>query len=264
MQTRSPSVIRLFTARTMVEAATSATDSIEPPQVTEAVMLPSSLDPGDELVRAMSRSLRSRGWMSSVRVPEHPLRSTARAIAGAKDAWRSVALQLPEGMTDEVSLPAGIVAAHSLMYVTLVDTVARTGPFQLDLLSRYVHPRHRLRRLIDRDRAQRAAEVNLARGSDWCVVGCTAPLGVVGVTTDVVAGELLALALAERFFGRQAEFASPWEDQVVQRATELELGARIPGDIRIELKDEPTVTEQAREVVDFLRQRMGIGLPDDA
>ncbi|HEV2067135.1 MAG TPA: hypothetical protein VGR08_09870 [Thermomicrobiales bacterium] len=264
MAGRPPSVIRIFAARTIAEAAAQATGCILPADGAAPVMLPSSLDGDDALVQALRQSMGSSGTASSVVVPDSPLRTAMRAIAGGRTAWRPVELIVPEGISDEVLLPAPVVAAGSLVYVTLVDSVARTGPFQLDLLSRFVHPRHHLRRLIDPDRAGRAAEVNLARIPDWCVVGCSVPLGFVGVTRDVVAAELLALSLAERFFDRQAEFASPWEDRVVQRATELELGARIPGYIGIEMSDHSTgvIREQAREIADIVRQRMGIVLPD--
>lgn len=244
----------------MVEAAALAAGGMELGGNSTPLLLPSSLDRDDALAQALQESLRSGGTAVSVVLPDHPFRTVTRAIAGERTAWRSVDLMLPEGMKDEVLLPARLITADSMIYVTLVDRVARTGPFQLDLLARFVHPRHRLGRLIDPDRGGRAAEVSLARAPDWCVVGCSAPFGIVGVTRDVVAAELLALSLAERFFDRQAEFASPWEDRVVQRATELELGARIPGDIRIELSDLSTgiVKEQAREIIDVLRQRMGI------
>lgn len=263
MAGRPTSVIRIFAAGTLAEAATLATGCILPADDAAPVMLPSSLDGDDPLVQVLRQSMRCSGTASSVVVPDPLLRTALRVIAGARAAWRSVDLMLPEGPSDEVLLPDRVIAAEPLVYVTLVDIVARAGPFQLDLLSRFVYPRHRLRRLIDPDRAGRAAEVNLARTPDWCVVGCTAPPGIVGVTRDVVAAELLALSLAERFFDRQTEFASPWEDRVVQRATELQLGARIPGDIGIELSELSTgiFREQAREITDVLRQRIGIA-PD--
>jgi len=265
MAGRPTSVIQVAAARTIADAAALATGCVLPAEDAALVMLPSSLDGDDALVQMLRQAMRSRGTASSVVIPDPPLRTAIRAISGAKAEWRSVDLTLPEGGSDEVLLPDPVISAGSLVYVTLVDSVARTGPFQLDLLSRFVNPRHRLRRLIDPDRAARAAEVNLARIPDWCVVGCTRPLGIVAVTRDVVGAELVALSLAERFFDRQAEFASPWEDRVVQRATELELGARIPGDIRIELElsNQATVAvaEQAGEVVDVLRRRIGMVWP---
>jgi hypothetical protein len=148
-----------------------------------------------------------------------------------------------------------------LIAVTDVAAVAGRGPFVLDLVARYAHPLSRIRQVVDRDRAGRAAEVNLTARPDWSVLGVTGPPAIVAVTNDLVAGELVALSLAEGLAGHGGEFASPWEDRVVQRATELELGARIPDDITLEVvaTDNDTV-EIMRETVENLRRRIGIAM----
>jgi hypothetical protein len=244
----------------MDEAVTGAAGHLARFLESAPLLLPSSLSREDDLVRSLRRSLRTYAVSSSVVVPEHPLRAaTGAVITGQRLRWREVRLSLPDKADREVLLPRRLLGQNPLVYATHVDAVARRGPFQLDLLSRYVHPRHRIRQVIDRDRAGLAAEVNMVRGPEWCIIGFDGPPGLVAVTHDIVAGELFALCMAERFFDKTVEFSSPWEDRVVQRATELELGARTPDDIRIDVMGQPGHTGEAVDaIVDHVRQRIGI------
>lgn len=241
----------------MAEAAEKAVAHMAGSLRTPPLLLPSSLDRGDALVHAIRRELRAQGSSSSVAVPRPPFRFVTRTLPGKRSEWRAAGLLLPDAPGRDVLLPSRLLAGEAVLYVTHVNAVARTGPFQLDLLTRYVHPRLRIRQVIDPDRAARAVETNLAMRPAWSVIGGDVPPGIVVVTRDLIVGELIALCLAERFFDRGTEFANPWEDRVVQRATELELGAATPGEIRIELAaGEASAT--ARAIVDFVQERIGI------
>lgn len=254
----------VYHAATMAEAADGAVNHIARSLAAPPLLLPSTLDQRDSLVAAMQRGFRARSVASSVVVPERSIRLGTRARSRNRPVWKGANLAVPDKPHHEMLLPIRLLEADTVLFVTHINAVARTGPFLLDLLSRYVHPRHRLRQLADRDRAGLAVEVNLALQPGWCVVGCDVPPGIVTISRDLIAGELIALCLAERFFDRQAGFASPWEDRVVQRATELELGARTPGEIGIELASEGMDTDDrdaVSAVVDLVRERMGIVTP---
>lgn len=269
----TPSTVFVYHAPTMAGAVDGVVEHLAGSSCTLPLLLPSSLNQGDVLVGGMRRSFRARSVTASVAVPEPALRLPTGVLRGKRSVWRATGLSLPDKPDRRVLLPIRLLDADAVLYVSHVNAVARTGPFQLDLLSRYLHPRHRVRHLVDPDRADLAAEVNLVLRPDWCIVGCDVPPGVIAITRDLVAGELVALCLAERFFDRRAEFASPWEDRVVQRATELELGARAPGEIRVEIAGEGTnirEREAVGAIVDLVRERIGIvsrkrsGLGDDS
>src|SRR5699024_2432245 len=111
----------------------------------------------------------------------------------------------------------------------------RRGPFVLDVPARYVHPRQRLRLIADRERSGLLAEVASVVPIDLMLVALILPDGAfVAATTDRIAGELVALALSERCLGTSRSFTGPWEDPVVQRATEMQLGVLVPALIRLE------------------------------
>lgn len=252
------STILVFPAPTMVEAADGAAEHITRTSRISPLLLPSSLNRNDDLVASLRRSLRKRSTSSSVTVPDHPLRLVTGTISGRRTRWREATLVLPDKADRDVLLPSRLLEGDPLLYVTHVNAVAGTGPFQLDLLSRYLHPRARMRQVIDPDRAGLAAEVNVALRPAWSIIGADLSPGLVAVTRDLIAGELFALSIAERFFDRRAEFASPWEDRVVQRATELELGARTPNEIRIVvMAGGATPPEGVHAIVEDVRLRIG-------
>lgn len=249
----------------MVEAVAGAVEFIAGSLPESPCLLPSSLDRSDPLVQAIGRELLALERSSSVVVPEHPLRLLSGMFSAKRREWQAVDLSLPDRPDRDVLLPIPLLAGNTIVYITHVNAVARTGPFQLDLLSRYVHPRQRIRQVVDPYRAGLAAEINMGIQPGWCVVGCDVPPGIVAITRDLIAGELFALCLAERFFDRHVEFTSPWEDRVIQRATQLELGARTPGDIRIvisrlqvEANAESRTLHAIDDIVNAVRERIGI------
>ena len=155
-------------------------------------------------------------------------------------------------------LPASLLDATRLICVVDLDRVAKTGPFVLDLLARYVSPVDRLRIIASRERSVLVTEVNLAQRIDSIVISRMVDGQRVNVvTSDLVAGELSALTLSEMVVGGQRQWQTPWEDAVVQRATELELGARIPNDIRV-IAQNPVTLPVVASTLTALHLRMGI------
>jgi hypothetical protein len=58
---------------------------------------------------------------------------------------------------------------------------------------------------------------------------------LLATTTDPIVAELFSLSLVDEDLPGDAQVIGPWEDDFVQRATELELGARLPSDIRVKV-----------------------------
>jgi hypothetical protein len=138
--------------------------------------------------------------------------------------------------------------------------VGSRGPFVLDLLARYVSPIDRARLLASPRRFEAVARVNLLRLFDWIVIRRRFAQGQVWIETgDAIAGELVCLALSEDLLPAGRAVAAPWEDDLVQRATELDLGVRYPGEIRIDVSNERAL-RHLEPVIAALHLRLGIDI----
>lgn len=74
-------------------------------------------------------------------------------------------------------------------------------------------------------------------------------------TPDLIAAELVGLAL--RYPTAEPEpRPRPWEDPVVQRATELDLGVRLPSQIELSFVTVGAATSSSSEVVGSLDARI--------
>jgi hypothetical protein len=90
-------------------------------------------------------------------------------------------------------------------------------------------------RLAD-PRLLQAAELTQRARPELCLVaGTMFGCSYVAVTNDPIAADLLGLSLSRDPSAAEGELIGPWEDAIVQRATELELGVRLPSDISLEL-----------------------------
>ncbi len=225
------------------------------------ILLPSSLNERDDVVQATKRILDHSGAIARIVTPrthQRRLTSLVRPLI-ADPAWRAVPIDLPGTALRRVVLPAELVCPDQRFIVCDLDRVAATGPFILDLLARYLHPRDRLRVLATAQRQQQLAEINLAVPDSIALVCMSiAQDTIVALTTDSILGELLALALAEIKIARNVDFTGPWEDAVVQRATELELGVTVPSDITVQWDIDERVPESIAGIQDHIRSRLGL------
>lgn len=173
--------------------------------------------------------------------------------------WTEVPVTEPGARLASAQLPKSIMSASHRIIATDVVEVARHGPFVLDVPARYVHPRQRVRLVSDRERSELLAEVASVVPISMAVVSLVLPEGAfVAVTADPIAAELVALALSERCLGSVRSFSGPWEDPVVQRATELRIGVLVPALIRL-IPDGTRAREPwADALVEHVRRRIGI------
>ena len=174
--------------------------------------------------------------------------------------WRRVVLSRPDTRLAEVRLPAAVVEAPARIALATVHP-NRDTPIALDVLTRYTHPRLRLLLRAAPDREALAAEVNLACRLDLLmVVGVLGAVPVAAITRDRIAAELFGLALREDPVLSSRELAGLWEDKLVQRATELDLGVTVPTQLRVHLPSAlPADTAAA-----FDRILLRLGLPPHA
>lgn len=173
--------------------------------------------------------------------------------------WRQVPIHIAGAALDAALLPGALMdARHRIIAVDVVE-VARRGPFVLDVAARYAHPRQRFRFITDRARSDLTAEVASVVPLTLVVVALVLPEGtLLGATTDPIAAELLALALAERCIGGARAFTGPWEDAVVQRATELDLGVLLPSAIRLVTTGSSAREGWADALMEHVRRRLGL------
>lgn len=218
-------------ARAAVTAAVQALFAAVPGQ--RPLLVPSTGNRGDLLLGIIEQELRARDVVPGSCAPASGLWALVR------QGWATVEIVAPDLPYRRVRISNELVGAEPWV-VCDVDAVARTGPFVLDVFSRYLHPVDRLRMIADRQRERRAADLNLAIRTAWSVIGGHAGAGyLLAATRDPVAAELVALAMSEGVVGPDVAFTGPWEDPVVQRATELELGVVVPHQIRLAVHGDP-------------------------
>lgn len=210
---------------------------------TPTAVVPATLRRDDPATREIRSALRARGGRSTVVTPR-----PAAGLLGGR--WRRVDA-LERSWRIDARLTEGYIAV-----VTVHPDHAR-GPFALDLPSRFLHPADRVRVLARPDRARALADIAAAALPARALIVAPVAEGWVGLATaDPIAAELWALALAEPHLDGRLEMQGPWEDPTVQRATELELGARIPAEILAELA--APLPSPARDALERAARRLDI------
>lgn len=242
---------------------TNATESLLDSYVNHmsgtVAILPSSLDAKDPFVAMVTAAL-----------PQGAEPFTAVPVSGAAARrafvtpnvignWIDRPVQLQDSSFNSVTWPQNLAQANHRMVVTDVVEIARKGPFVLDLAARYIHPRQRMRLLSSGQREAQAAEVASALSIELFAIYLAQREGVMlAVTTDIIAAELIAIAMSELCVGSPRSFSGPWEDPVVQRATELEMGVLLPDRMRIILNGPDRDSNWSQRIFDHVRLRLGV------
>lgn len=242
-----------------VTCAGAVRDALGPHPLPEGVViLPSSLRRTDRLAGAVREVLRNERVASRLLVPANPVAALLpRLPRTPARSWIDFEIHPPDMPPVTISLPDPLYGGSPVWSVTDVDAVAGTGPYILDLVARYLHPLGRLRQLGSRGRTGAVADLNLAARPSTCVIGkMLGSVFVAGIATDPIAAELFALALADEDLPPDRSVTGPWEDRVVQRATELELGIQIPQQLSIDLVGEPG--EAVRTALERVAARIGV------
>lgn len=240
-----------------------ATESLLAPYVNHmsgsVALLPSSLDARDPFVALVQKAL-----------PEVSRPVTLLPVSGASarrafitpnviGSWIDRPTRASDSSLSSVTWPQEMAQADHRIIITDVVEVARKGPFILDVTARYIHPRQRMRFLASSQREAQAAEVASALSIELFAIYLAQREGVMlAVTTDIIAAELVALAMSELCVGSPRSFTGPWEDPVVQRATELELGVLLPSRMRMILDGPDRAEHWAQRIIEHLRMRLGI------
>lgn len=220
-------------------------------------LVPSSLTTSDAHAKAVRAAFREHHVRPGIVVPRSVLAVAASPFQRLSDsAWFPVSIG-----ESQFRLDARIVAARYIAVVS-IDTASRRGPFVLDLPSRFLHPTDRIRLLSRRDRQRLLADVAACAQPSLASIATPCGTGMLTlITADTIAAELCAITVAERFHDERLETQGPWEDPTIQRATELELGVRIPNHISFVYECEGNIPAEAWIVLRYLAQRLGITFP---
>ncbi len=165
-----------------------------------------------------------------------------------------------------VQLPYTVVNATSVLSVADArdDVRARPG-LVIGMWARMASPRLRLGARLTGARDGLTAEIALARPPDvvWCIdyLWKGGPLVVVS-STDLIAAEVVALSIRDLRTSRAAQLGGPWEDELIQRATEVDLGVPGPEWISVapEFSDRLSSEQRQRavEAIELAVARAGI------
>lgn len=200
---------------------------------------------------------------------QKPVVIDAGSLAGmflSRPSSRNVDVDAIAPRLRRVNLPAAIVDAASVVAaIDARDDRTLRPELVLSLWSKLVPHRYRLAARLTGAHDGLTAEFLLARPPDSVLIVDRAgqSQGVLAVAgTDVIAVEVVALALREVNAAVPPSAPGPWEDHLVQRATELSLGCSGPVDIQISAMIRPgTPTAISREVSKFIAaaaERAGI------
>lgn len=171
--------------------------------------------------------------------------------------WVTIPLQGRSPRLESVRLPRALVRANPLVAVAQVHARDAEMPdLILRLWARFAHPLERIGAAVGRGDDSIAADIALAITPNLVVV---ADGHAVYATADPIAADLALLSgCAWRVRATGKDTVGPWENALIQRATELGLGALLPTDLEVvAASGDPTDEEQAA----VLRLEMMLGVP---
>ncbi|MGE3797610.1 MAG: hypothetical protein AB7G88_07195 [Thermomicrobiales bacterium] len=137
----------------------------------------------------------------------------------------------------EVRLPTALTTARTVIAIIDARGDPRRRPdYGIGVWARLASPRHRLGARITGAREGLTAEIALARPPDIVYtvdeLWKGGPVALVQAH-DLIASEVISLAIRDLRTDRAAEQGGPWEDPLVQRATEIGLGIPGPRDLHV-------------------------------
>jgi hypothetical protein len=178
--------------------------------------------------------------------------------------WTEVDIDAGAQRLHAVKMPAALIDAQRLIAIVDVRGIDDRRPVvALGLWTLFAHPIVRAGARFAGARDGLIAEIALAVHPDrYVVIDSDRAHGLTFViaTADPIAADLMVLALRQ---GRaRVRGAGPWEDPLVQAATELDLGVRTFDQIDIDAVISPTLSsdrqERAAEILTEAAELIGI------
>jgi hypothetical protein len=200
-----------------------------------------------------------------VRVVPRPTARDFFGFAGDQPAWIEIDLGGRGERFDRIRLPSQLVRAGARCLVTALPNSANparagaSGDRPIFALAAYADPRQALAARIDRATPGSQAELAAAIPCRLILLTGHHPDDrrrfLALATPDLIAAELCWLALRDD----APEQLGPWQDSTVQRATELDLGARLPSQLHLIVAPPTSSLDPAlTALLERLRLRLGI------
>ena len=185
--------------------------------------------------RAVAEVVAERRGRPRLVVPKRPPRGALSLLRG-RDRWVEVDVSAAGGRVERVPVRRGVMEAAALIGVGSIGTPEKTHPLAIGLWSRFVHPKLAIAARLGGDRAPLAADLAIPfRPRLLVLTGAWRSLPVVVATPDLIAAELAGLAIRHGATTDPADRPRPWEDPLIQRATELGLGVLHPSSLDVRL-----------------------------
>lgn len=199
--------------------------------VTIAVAGHRVIDEFDDVIQAIVEQCRLRRLGSRAVAP--PDTTIGAWLATSRTRWKAIQAPGEANRLDRVWLPDAIVDAGSVIALNrLPRSDAARGAIAIGIWAKFAHPRQRTGAWMSDGRDGLTAEI--ARAVSPGLVLLTAEwrgVPLVIASDDQVAAELAGLAVQQLTKPPETEPIGPWEDPLVQRATELGFGVSHPGQI---------------------------------
>jgi hypothetical protein len=197
-----------------------------------------------------TRQIVARAWPPQMPVEESVApRSTGMSLwhgYGSRQSWSAVDVRDRAPRLQDVWLPAALVDASLVIAVNDLRRSPGTRPvIALSLWAEFAHPRQRIGARLSGNDDGLALEITFAMANARYILLSSWEGRTIAVcSNDPTAAELIGLGirwLASRSVPRPPK---PWEDSLVQRATELGIGVGHPGAITMTLDSVPNTQDE--------------------
>ncbi len=230
----------------------------------------------DILLATTGHPSTATGALSAVEMTRRAFQSTGHRVvlltppplfrAGKLGQWTSVPLSPRSDVMSHAILPDLLLKADSLVLINDVRHADELRPpLALGIWRQYLHPKQRLLVNLAARRLPIDADISaVIRPRAIILLPYWSQGALAVVSSDRIAAELVGLAIHQATRHPFAATTGPWEDPIVQRATELDLGVRLPADLIIEWRwlgasDSVREAELAR-LADVVSSRLGVAL----
>ena len=176
----------------------------------------------------VAAALKRRGISARVTLP--PVTTAGAWLRSRQTKWIAIELLAPAGRLERVWLPASIEEASALIAISdLQPKQSPRDPIAIGIWARFAHPRQRTGAWLSDARDGLTAEIASAvRPGLILVFAKWRGFPLIVASDDQIAAELAGLAMQQLTGNPFEEQAGPWEDPLVQHATELMLGVQSP------------------------------------
>lgn len=178
------------------------------------------------LATDVAARLKKRGQLAEIVTPP-----AGGVISRLAAGWTRIPVQHADARFPQIPAMRELVPPRRIMIV-LDSEAGHVLP--VECIEGYVHPR--LAAAVRFSRPEFGAAADVALGFNIAAVVLSTTVNtrpIIAATPDLVAGQLLALALRAIAYADDEDRIGPWEHPVVQRATELGLGVNHPGQLAL-------------------------------